>query len=46
MLPTMVITEIEPTVCKEIGKEEAQACYQTLPISDLQIINLISAIAK
>jgi len=46
ILPTIVISETIQTVCQEIGKEEAQTCYQTLLISDLQIINLTPTIAR
>jgi predicted nucleic acid-binding protein len=46
ILPTIVISETIQTICQEIGKEEAQTCYQTLLISDLQIINLTPTIAR
>jgi predicted nucleic acid-binding protein len=46
ILPTIVISETIQAVCQKAGKEEAQNCYQTLLMNDLQIISLTPTIAK
>jgi predicted nucleic acid-binding protein len=46
IIPTIVISETVQTVCNNIGKDEAENCYQTLLTSGLQIINLTTTIAK
>jgi len=46
IIPTIVVSETIQTVCNNIGKDEAENCYQALLTSGLQIINLTTTIAK
>jgi predicted nucleic acid-binding protein len=46
LLPTIVISETVQTVCQEVGKEEAEICYQTILASHLKIQDLPPTIAK
>ncbi|HVP16734.1 MAG TPA: PIN domain-containing protein [candidate division Zixibacteria bacterium] len=46
IIPTIVISETIQTICNNIGKEEAENCYQALLTSGLQIINLTTTISK
>jgi len=46
ILPTIVISETVQTICKQLGKEEAEVCYANLTQSGLKIQPLTAPIAK